>query len=106
VEQIMGYTKVVGVTYDNDDGTNRQLIISELKYNSIINLKRDYSNLYDPNAIMVVNLSGEQIGFLSRDLASQLAPLIDQGSQIHVEISQLTGGGDYSRGVNILIYDK
>jgi len=38
VEQILERTKVVGVKYDNDDGINRQLIISEACAEKLVTL--------------------------------------------------------------------
>jgi len=97
------YTKIVGVTYDNQDGTNRQDIIAELTENSPIKLVRDYANLHDPNAIFVVSDKG-QLGFISKERASQIAARMDAGETINVTISSLTGGGDYTRGVNIEVF--
>ena len=99
------FTKVVGVTFDNPDGTNRQHLIASLNDNSQIFIKRDYANFYDPNAIMVMNFQGQQIGYVSRDVASQLAPQMDSGKEIYAKIACLTGGGTYTFGVNIKIYD-
>ena len=96
-------TKVVGVTYDNPDGKNRQDIIKGLTTRSNIALERDYANLYDPNAIRVVDSEGNQLGFLGRDISANLAPRMDKGEVITASISALTGGGDYTCGVNILI---
>jgi single-stranded-DNA-specific exonuclease len=98
------YTKIVGVTHDNANGQNRQAVISRLSLSSRISLKRDYGNIYDPNAITVVDAEGNQLGFLTRDLASQLAPHMDEGKIITATISNLTGGDNgYTRGVNIHI---
>ena len=99
------HAKIVGVTYDNPDGINRQDIISSLKSNSPIFLKRDYANIYDPNAIKVVDSGGVQLGFISRELASQIAPQMDSGKKFSVSITGLTGGNGYTRGVNIYIND-
>lgn len=100
------HTKIVGVTYDNPDGTDRQTIIASLTLQSQITLSRDYGNIYDPNAIAVLTAAREQIGFINRDIASELAPKMDLGSTYFVKITSLTGGDHgYSRGVNIRIDD-
>ena len=97
-------TKVVGVTFNNPDGTSRQSILSRLNSYSLIMLLRDRENIYDPNAIAVLNSNGEQIGFINRELAATLAPLMDSGSLFEVTITSLTGGDNgYTRGCNILI---
>ena len=97
------YTKIVGVTYDNQDGTSRQDIIAGLSENSPIKLARDYANLYDPNAILVVSDKG-QLGFISKERAGQIAARMDAEETINARISRLTGGGDYTRGVNIEVF--
>jgi hypothetical protein len=90
-------TKVVGVTFQNPDGTKRQDIISKCKIGEHIFLKRDYENSNDQYAIAVLRETGEQIGFLSRDVAfrhegmNDLAPHIDQGGEVTAKIVDLIG---------------
>lgn len=90
-------TKVVGVTFQNPDGTKRQDIISKCKIGEHIFLKRDYGNSNDQYAIAVLRETGEQIGFLSRDVAfrhegmNDLAPHIDQGGEVTAKIVDLIG---------------
>lgn len=90
-------TKVVGVTYQNPDGTKRQEIISKCKVGEDVFLKREYENSYDQYAIAVLRETGEQIGFIARDVAfrhegmNDLAPHIDQGGEITAKIIDLIG---------------
>ena len=42
-------------------------------------LRRDPDNAHDPNAIAVEPLGGEQIGWVPRELAAELAPELDAG---------------------------
>jgi hypothetical protein len=42
-----------------------------------LELRRDPGNEHDPNAIQVV--AGEQVGWVPRELAEELAPLLDAG---------------------------
>jgi hypothetical protein len=59
------YAKVVGVTYSNDDGSDRQTIIGAcLSFENVI-LEHEENNPHDPNAIMVRRQDGDQIGYLS-----------------------------------------
>lgn len=101
------YTKVVGVTQPNEDGRPRQEIISDEIYNGMdLFLERDYENDYDPNAIAVLtSVYGETIGYLSRDIAAQLAPLMDNGQLITAVVADLTGGeeGKENLGVNLFL---
>jgi hypothetical protein len=97
-------TKVVGVTYDNQNGVNRQKIIACLALNSRLTLSRDHENKYDPNAISVLDESGNQVGFINNELATSLAPKIDAGKVFTVSFVSFSGGDHgYSRGINIRI---
>ena len=98
------HTKLVGVTHNNSDGSSRQSIIAQMNINSRIFLKRDCGNIYDPNAILVVDAMDRQLGFISKELAAELAPKMDAGQKFTVSIVTLTGGDNgYTRGVNIII---
>lgn len=63
-------TKIVGVTYYNDDGTSRQKYLERLKNNSSLKLKHVPSKKH-PNSIGVFSLNEKQLGFLSSDLAKE-----------------------------------
>ncbi|MDD3228906.1 MAG: HIRAN domain-containing protein [Oscillospiraceae bacterium] len=68
------HTKVAGVTFDN-----RQRLIRRMTEGESISLQRDPRNEYDKNAIMVINSAGNQIGFISKELAAVMAPNMDRG---------------------------
>lgn len=72
-------SEVVGTSYDN-----RRVAAMRVGKGDILDLRRDYENPVDANAIAVFHRSG-QIGFMSRDLAQWLAPEIDAGRQFHAE---------------------
>jgi SWI/SNF-related matrix-associated actin-dependent regulator of chromatin subfamily A3 len=59
--------KIVGVRYYNGVVTPHELVV----------LHREPHNQYDPNAIRVNNVMGQQIGHLPRNLVAKLAPYID-----------------------------
>lgn len=63
-------TKVVGVTYPNDDGSSRQTIISKLTVGQELFAKE--FNYKDAPAISINNISGESLGFLSKELAREI----------------------------------
>lgn len=46
---------------------------------SALHLRRDPANAHDPNAIAVHAAGGEQIGWVPRELAADLAPEVDRG---------------------------
>ncbi|MCL2437835.1 MAG: single-stranded-DNA-specific exonuclease RecJ [Coriobacteriia bacterium] len=99
------HTKLVGVTFEG-----RQELIEKLTLDDKLELLRDTNNDFDQNAIAIVasrlrGIKGGQLGFLNRDLARELAPVIDDGTDYHVRVADITGGSEdtSARGVNILI---
>jgi single-stranded-DNA-specific exonuclease len=93
------YTKVVGVTFEG-----RQAVVQSLLPGETLVLEREPDNPHDPHAVRVCRQAGgEQIGYLAATLAGRLAPTMDRGAQYRATVTQLTGGGDRSFGVNVLI---
>jgi len=93
--------KVVGVTRKNDDGTSRQEIISYLNEGDVIDLVRDANNEHDSNAIEVYD-ANEQIGFIDKNRAGELAPQMDKGYKIEAWVDRILGG-DSGRSYGVLI---
>ena len=97
-------TYIKGVTYKNPEGSSRQTILRSCKKGDIVTLIRDPNNPYDGNAVKVCVTSEEksgflsrilggkavtkQLGYLSRNLASKLAPLMDKGIPFYAEIRE------------------
>ncbi len=98
VEPKFIYTKVVGVTYDNDDGTNRQDNIELLEVNDDLELTE--TEYKDEPAYIVEGAYG-QIGFLKKELAAELYE--DSYLYHDAKVKSITGGGDKSYGCNIEI---
>lgn len=93
------HTKLTGVTYEN-----RQSIISNIKLNDDIYVQRDYNNVYDCHAIGVYLKNGNaQIGWIPKDLASQIAPQMDDGITFNVAIKNKLGGDAYNYGVEVVL---
>lgn len=97
-------TKVVGVSFNNDDGSSRQVIISRhASEGGGLLLIPDPNNRYDPNAVGVwLDSPFKQIGHLSREIAEQLCEQAD----MKAEILQVTGRDKGALGVNIEITYK
>src|SRR5439155_992836 len=93
------YTKVAGVTFES-----RQETVRALRPGDPLMLRREPDNPHDPHAVKVVTASGTQIGYLSARIASRLAPSIDTGIRYAAAVTQITGGGDRSFGVNIHVH--
>lgn len=96
--EIVIKTKVVGVTYEG-----RQSVIANMSEFDELDLVRNRNNGRDKNAIAVF-YEDDQIGFLCKELAEKLAPLMDEGKEFSCEVSEITGGKNgLSYGVNIEI---
>lgn len=92
------HSKIVGVTFNG-----RQRFIPGLRTGEELQVKRESWNPYDKNAIAVYDGRGNQLGYISKELASDLAPKMDGGVQYRISVASVTGGNGYSYGVNILI---
>lgn len=95
----ISYTvKVVGVSFEG-----RQQVVSSLTPRESLRLRREPHNIDDPNAIRVERLNGQQVGYISRGLARQIASALDKvGGMAPATVVQLTGGGPgYNYGVVI-----
>lgn len=78
-------------------------LIDKLKSNQPLALVREPTNKHDKNAVMVV-WGTRQLGWLPRQLASEIAPLIDSGVNVIVrKAPPLPRFGAY-RGVLELAY--
>lgn len=111
------HTKIAGVTAFNDTGgvrRSRQIIIKRfVEIDQPLLLIRERQNTFDKNAIAVYVRPAEdpwhegkyQIGYLSREVAAELAPLIDQGYGATCKVADVTGGeeGKEAIGVNIFM---
>ena len=104
------YTKIVGVTFANPDGSDRQEIIEDLEElcqeSPFVPLKliREPQNTFDHNAIQVHDEQGRQLGYLSRSVSETLAPMMDNGIEVLCTLSQITGHSlDQNFGINIKI---
>ena len=91
-------TRVVGVTFEG-----RQRVVASLVPGQKLRLRREPYNRHDPNAIRVECLDGQQIGYIDRDLARDLASVLDKaGGTIPAEVVEITGGSaGYRYGVEI-----
>lgn len=92
------HTKLVGVSFEG-----RQDTIAGLRVGEELTLERQLQNRHDPNAI-AVRYGALQLGFVRKEIAKHLAPLIDAGVAYRARIESLTGGGDRHRGVNVYVW--
>ena len=92
------FTKVVGVTQGN-----RQQVLASLQQYESLDLEHEDDNPVDPNAVAVNRSNGQQLGYLNRDLAKEVATRNQQGYRYAVFVKDVTGGGDRNLGCNLLI---
>jgi len=101
----LSYSKIAGVTHKNADGTDRQKIIKKCKESDVLQLQREPNNQYDEKAIAIYQKK-YQIGYVTKNFSETLSPLMDNGSELFAEISEITGGGQTDYGCNIKIFAK
>lgn len=93
------HTKVVGVTFKNDNGSDRQTIIKQCREGQDVIFRPTPSKKY-PEAVGVFTTDGKQLGFLSAELASDLIHKYPN-NPMQVNISDITGGGSKTLGCNL-----
>lgn len=92
-------SKLVGVTFEG-----RQAVISTLKGDEPLRVRREADNEYDPNAVAVDVNVGEEllpIGYIAKDKNLEIAKSLDAGIPVEIKLASLTGGNGKSFGVNI-----
>jgi single-stranded-DNA-specific exonuclease len=98
------HTKLVGVSFEG-----RQDTIAGLRVGTELVLERQPANEFDANAI-AVRYGALQLGFVRKQIAKHLAPLIDGGARYSARVESLTGGPSIGsgqvkhRGVNIYMW--
>jgi HIRAN domain len=99
------FTKIAGVSHRNQNGTERQAIITRCRVGEPLTLTHEEDNPKDPNAVRVCRADGSQLGYLNAGLAEQVVRRSAKGYRFAVFIKNLTGGTARAttRGVNLLI---
>lgn len=94
------HTKIVGSTF-----CGGQEIIKTLKVDDVLKLIRDPDNQYDPNAVGVhLMKESTRIGYIPKDTAITIAPLLDEGITVHAIVAEITGQASGNVGCNLGIY--
>ncbi len=66
------WTHLKGIDYPNSDGSSKTVPLKGVRSGDVLIVKRELGNQADQNAIAVYTEGNEQIGYLPRNLASQL----------------------------------
>ena len=92
-------TKIMGVSFEG-----RQDIVAGIVPGVDLQLEREPENPFDGNAI-AVRYGTMQLGFLRKQIAKHLAPLIDAGIGYGARVEHVTGGtAGKNFGVNIRVF--
>jgi len=100
-DAIQYHSKLVGVTFEG-----RQDVIKVLQGNEPLRVRREADNQFDPQAVAVDVLFGEEwapIGYIAKDKNKDIAATLDAEQPVYIGLASLTGGGDKSYGVNIVL---
>jgi hypothetical protein len=87
------YAEVVGVTEENFDGTSRQSILKKCRIGDRLDLRHIASDEDEETVGVFLATSREQLGWLVRELAHEIAPRLRKGGKVEAEIIRLPGGG-------------
>jgi hypothetical protein len=82
---------VVGIPYDR----RAEIVKRFARVDDPVYLVREPDNPVDPNAIMVLLRQGYQIGYVPREEAEGLAPLLDAGCKQRARIKKILRGRSY-----------
>lgn len=96
-------TKINGTTFA--EGKN---LLSYLKVGMTLILERMPDNPFDHNAIAVFgsvkNRHRIHFGYIPKEDACKIAPIIDAGRTVKCVITAVLGGGDYNIGIRLCLY--
>lgn len=91
----MGTNLVVNVTgtaYNNADGSNRQQILKHTKAGESVKLTHKPIE-QDENAVAVIRMNGNQIGWLHRSTAKIIASILDSGRTVDAQVEEVIAQG-------------
>lgn len=108
------FSKIYGVTHQNNDGTHRQSLIRDyVRPGMVLIHRREPDNPYDEWAISLwvkakllwIFETERQVGYINSNVSEDLGPHLDEGGWVRITVKEVTGGGDRNIGVNIFIED-
>ena len=78
---------------------DRSYWIDVLQPGGPLDAKREPHNPYDRNAVMILNTSGQQLGYLKREVAEWFTPILDRGRQFKYSAYRKPSSGGLIVGV-------
>ena len=85
------FTKVVGVSHRNNNGSSRRIIIWRCKAPEELELVPEPDNPFDSNAVAVCRANGEQLGYLNQRLAEDMHRWLGNGQHWVAVLTQIIG---------------
>lgn len=87
------HSKIVGIKVAQPVPEKREEILRDCKKGEALLLERERNNTHDKNAVAVLRLTREKLGYVAADAASQIVPEIDQNQiQYEAVIEKIRGG--------------
>jgi len=97
-------TKLVGVSFRNQDGTERQELIKSLNPSEILYIEPEPTNPFDKNSHIIKNKDGNILGHINRSLALELSEKVKNNEKIlGIKEWKVTGSDKHTLGINIMI---
>jgi hypothetical protein len=98
--------RVAGVTFPNEDGSERQAILRRCQPGEQLVLRHDPHNRYSEFATEVLRLNGEQLGHAPEHLAQRICDEVANGFRPIGVLTDLTGGSKDkpTRGANFAVF--
>jgi hypothetical protein len=84
---------VVGVDYPNRRGPTRRFAIQTCTPGDPVQLEPEPKNAADPRAVMVLNVRGEQMGYLTAERCGWIGSMLGEGRQIRAVFQEATEYG-------------
>jgi len=88
---------VVGIEFDNADGSNRRFALSLCDPGDPIELRREPTNPADEHAVAVHSANGMQLGYIASIRAVRISPLLKEGREVNAVFQRRTHFGAWIR---------
>jgi hypothetical protein len=100
------FAKVAGVTFQNDDGSERQSILKRCRPGEQLILRHDPDNAYSICAVQVLRTNGEQLGHAPGYLGERICEELEDGYWVLGVLAEVTGGtrDKPTRGANFAVF--
>ena len=77
------FTYIAGTQFED-----RQKYVWNLKVGQLLDLEREPENAFDANAIKIIDKQGNQLGYVEKNVACEIADNIDVGARYRVTVCE------------------